>query len=1590
MTRLKNFSVKTVSVILLFLTVFTCVGGVLVFMHEAAVNPVFADGDVPDDQSTLSFYSCASSFAQVANYVTSPDFASAKEDKQVEKSGIAKWKHVQQAADIMKGVNAGTAGSFLGYYDAGDGNGFWGFFQTLASGTASKYDYKALYSLPNIGDGNKAFASYAVYGYGLSLMGFDSTGGSSLGFSRTVGGALFFAAFIVAFIVDAIFKAALFVLNLLNPFALFRSVTLFGGFTNLSVTGQSGFGSRLISMISDLYDALSSLSLTVLLPVFIALCAFTLLVMKNTGKAKNQLRKIVIRLLFIAIGIPLLAGMYDACLQKLGTVETSASSAVQITGSTFFDFNSWVYGNSNGQKPLQLANKLSFTYDTSRNEIDLPSDTYLYLQNYCWDQNVASGAMPSVANPAYTMSGTPGRVGHVQAATVTNPLSSSMTGFNECVSLLKRYMFSDKIAAGDYESYIKSGYSTASNSADFARCFAGLRRVRYGSYDPDKSYEENNKYGLFSNIDSGESVNDNKDASSANTVFSAFTKDISNGAVPDSLKHLVKGDLSGSWTGTGSVKTVTFDKDKYLSHLAMYNYLNTYFESTSMSCYSPSNAASLLVMRQHYQVNLIGTGMISFMYWLNGCVMLWCIAIMGLWYGIGIMMGNLKRGIKILIQVPFATLGAMKSIARVISWTIMMMIEIMVTLFMYSFITAVFAQIPTIISSPIMNVLEGNNPDHNIVVNSITLPGTPMAIGGYMLTIAVLLVSVIVEIVFTIMALKLRKQVVTAVDEEAARIVEQVIGVGPGAASELPSQPGPMSNLLPNALSMGAMAHALNSGSGDGASFEKSASEDSMDAVRSAVGTGDGSEEQAQAGANGHNGKDAEGAVEQDVQNGDEAQSEGTSGASMNNSVNVASDESDESAREVAQQVIKEGGLGGTNGAKNVRQEGDAITDSNNTTDQHTENSETNVEESSEFKSNVPAGENPDVVTPVGTGDGTRGKQEEDAPAPGSSSNPLQVDESDMERMAGAKTDKDGSPVVVPAREGVSAMGKPGDGGKGGDGKKGEDGKDASETSEKQARKAAAGENVEPVGEHNADGKSGKALTATQIPGVYAVNDKDGNRKLVHADGTPATKKETKALEKEEKANSHALDKAAKREVRAADREDRVVARAGKKEDRAQQNATKSVGSSKEQKEHVQRAVAAQEQADAERNEAKKTSSEWKSKGRGAQAMTDEFFDGKQSAYTKDTQAERERADNRRSGLRENADSVRSDSRAKLASDREKSFEKRMCTMFPQAVDADGNFHAEALNKRDRARASVMQASHDAFMGAARGKNAAVDAGVNVVRKTKDSAIKTARSAKDTAVQTTLGAGKSVAHSAVGAVTNTAGYVSASKHTYAADKAQKKAVKEARRSRMYVPEVNYGGSRNSAKSNTDKGSAASVQPSRHTTDGQTAQSRFGQRSSQQRFHRETVVSQSSGGNQTIEHVERIYTERERSSDSFRSNGVHSVKNRKAPTRSGGNREVDRKQPTPKQQAMKQFAAAAILYRMGNTGAAVANGLQTAAMINMMGGVNPEGGGMNGRQTAATVMAMRMASQQAEQRRRQEERRLDSEVRRILDKRPDGQ
>src|SRR5690606_8531234 len=117
-----------------------------------------------------------------------------------------------------------------------------------------------------------------------------------------------------------------------------------------------------------------------------------------------------------------------------------------------------------------------------------------------------------------------------------------------------------------------------------------------------------------------------------------------------------------------------------LSPLTMYNYLNTDFGNTSMTMYSSSNVASEATRSIHNSVNQVGTGTMSFLYWFSTVVLLGSFVLIGLGYAFSLVFSSIRRSFQIITAVPFATLGAMAAIAKVVVYSVALILEVIVTI----------------------------------------------------------------------------------------------------------------------------------------------------------------------------------------------------------------------------------------------------------------------------------------------------------------------------------------------------------------------------------------------------------------------------------------------------------------------------------------------------------------------------------------------------------------------------------------------------------------------------------------------------------------------------------------------------------------------------------------------------------------------------------------------------------------------------------------------------------------------------------------------------------------------------------------------
>ena len=134
-----------------------------------------------------------------------------------------------------------------------------------------------------------------------------------------------------------------------------------------------------------------------------------------------------------------------------------------------------------------------------------------------------------------------------------------------------------------------------------------------------------------------------------------------------------------------------------LSTMSLYNYLSTNFESGQMVVYSNNDASSLATRASHHSVNLIGSGIFSVLYWFCAFAVMGVITILGLVYAIGMMVNTVKSSVKVLLSIPGSMLGMLRSIVQVIVTVLMMIVEVIGTVFCFNLMSQLLILLVTVL-----------------------------------------------------------------------------------------------------------------------------------------------------------------------------------------------------------------------------------------------------------------------------------------------------------------------------------------------------------------------------------------------------------------------------------------------------------------------------------------------------------------------------------------------------------------------------------------------------------------------------------------------------------------------------------------------------------------------------------------------------------------------------------------------------------------------------------------------------------------------------------------------------------------------------
>ena len=647
------------------------------------------------------------------------------------------------------------AGAFVGFIDEDYESGLIGSTISYLSGSSQSRSYDSFRE--------EGLKDYVLYGHALSALGLDSTANETfdiLSIVRFIGGLFLMLVYTTALSADAFFAIVISILRALNPFAWFMA-----GVSNVSTSFSKWFDTTpetpsvldgVSQFIKGWYRAVSDLGMyVVFLLFFLSLGAMLLMWNSQKGRVGSVFRTFATRLAFICVGIPLLGGLYTASLDlasqsSWGNNFTPAAN--QVIASTLVDFESWA---TNGH--LALPGGVTITVDTSDSSsgvVDAGKSTSV------------RGIARSINRSNSSMTDT----GYGDSWTISLKNSATAGSNNKILGaydVMGRYMSSAFYHASDFETTYKS---TKIDDESRNSIFTAIK-------DHSGKWKEYIKPGengnMFDNASEGANTpyfNDgSKESFKPNWNSNVVTFSRLNGTSGDSTNV---GGMGGAGSGG-------------LSSMSLYNYLSTSFGDSSVVTYSAHKATSGLVVQSHHSVNLIGDGMSSVLYWANAVIILFVITIIGLVYSLGLIINMIGRGIKMVSSVPFAMLGNMKAMAKVVTYTAMMIIEVLGTFFVYSLVIEILLSLSGIVETPLLEALS-SRVGSTVLLGGTVIPGATAALPAMASTALItvgLLVSSILYLWFGIKAIKLRKSIIKTIDEGVASLIDRIFTTNPQGGS---------------------------------------------------------------------------------------------------------------------------------------------------------------------------------------------------------------------------------------------------------------------------------------------------------------------------------------------------------------------------------------------------------------------------------------------------------------------------------------------------------------------------------------------------------------------------------------------------------------------------------------------------------------------------------------------------------------------------------------------------------------------------------------------------------------------------------------
>lgn len=494
-------------------------------------------------------------------------------------------------------------------------------------------------------------------------------------------------------------------------------------------TGFTGEALQKISkFVTDIYLKVRALGMYSILPLLLVLLLFGIFYRKGMyGSFQGMGKKILVwfgRFAFVAMGIPLLGMFYTSCLESVDYDVEQEPPSAKIVAATFVDFENWV--KTARLEPPEGVTLTSEGLGSTESQGRANADTWRTVRDtiYAINESTKLYNLPSDGSGLGITSSTDNtsefntNVGmwDYDTGQFANDFGDTSEQkrdiFTRLNSLLSTYGGSEFYTASAWESDVNSAiqanYPTemgSTGSTEEAGASSQKESVWQMHYDTDevndwmnRTIVENN--AIFIGDGSGENVQ------WAGQPFNLFANGSNLGLSGQTFA--TDADLEFSHqedaADPNAPNSIVPDKENPigLSTLSMYNYLSSAFNQSNIAVYSAVNTTSEYTRLQHYAANVAGTGATQVAFLVNAFVCLGIFVLIGLIFCFGMFFKNIKMGISLIMSVPAAMLGMLKSITQVIVYVVGMVVNLVGTVILYQVLMSLIMVMASIVEGPIM------------------------------------------------------------------------------------------------------------------------------------------------------------------------------------------------------------------------------------------------------------------------------------------------------------------------------------------------------------------------------------------------------------------------------------------------------------------------------------------------------------------------------------------------------------------------------------------------------------------------------------------------------------------------------------------------------------------------------------------------------------------------------------------------------------------------------------------------------------------------------------------------------------------------